>query len=170
MLADCALAGGGNASQGGSKMSEKGPAILSTKFVELTIAGGAVFWVTTIAASLLPMAAEYRAAFANRTWSAQTVWVASLPAGMIVASCVSYCLLRFVARIPTQNPMAKSTMLSLIALVIAIVLIDIPQSALLLRPGDALHYFLIGTMLNAPRFLFLGITIGYMYNRLYRAA
>ncbi|MEI8201322.1 MAG: hypothetical protein WCG21_14790 [Eubacteriales bacterium] len=32
------------------------------KLLKLTIAGGAVFWVTSIVTSLLPIAAEYRAA------------------------------------------------------------------------------------------------------------
>jgi hypothetical protein len=32
---------------------------------KLTIGGGVVFWVTTIAISLLPIAAEYRSAFSK---------------------------------------------------------------------------------------------------------
>jgi hypothetical protein len=63
------------------------------KLYKLTIGGGVVFWATTIATSLLPIAAEYRAAFSN--WSIQTVWVDSLLVGMIIGCCVSYSLLRF---------------------------------------------------------------------------
>jgi magnesium-transporting ATPase (P-type) len=138
------------------------------KLFKLTIGGGVVFWAITIATSLLPIAAEYRAAFSN--WSIQTVWVDSLLAGMIIGCCVSYFLLRFFDRIPTKNPILKSGILSFIALVIAIILIDVPQSFLLPGPSDALHYFLIGIMLNVPRFLFLGIVIGYLYKRLYGSA
>jgi uncharacterized membrane protein len=61
--------------------------------------------------------------------------------------------------------------LSFIALVIAIILIDVPQS--FLGPSDAfdvLYYFLIGVMFNVSRFLFLGIVIGYLYKRLYGSA
>jgi hypothetical protein len=52
------------------------------KLFILTIGGGVVFWVTTIAISLLPIAAEYRSAFSKA--NIQTVWVASLPAGLII--------------------------------------------------------------------------------------
>jgi len=138
------------------------------KLFTLAIGGGVAFWATTIATSLLPIAAEYRAAYSN--WSVQTVWVASLPMGMIIGCCVSYALLRFINKVSTQNPIFRSMILSFIALVIAIILIDVPQSFLHLGPSDALHYFLIGIMLNVPRFLFLGIVIGYLYKRLYGSA
>ena len=98
------------------------------KLFKLTIGGGVVFWVITIVTSLLPIAAEYRAAFSN--WSIQTVWVGSLLAGMIIGCCVSYFLLRFFDKIPTKNPILKSVILSFIALVIAIILIDVPGSFL----------------------------------------
>lgn len=52
------------------------------KLLKLTFVGGAVFWATTVATSLLPIAAKYRAAFSN--WSIQTVWVASLFMGMMI--------------------------------------------------------------------------------------
>ena len=63
-------------------MLKAGSTILSKKLFKLTIGGGMVFWATTIATSLLPIAAEYRAAYSD--WSIQTVWVYSLPMGMIV--------------------------------------------------------------------------------------
>jgi hypothetical protein len=139
------------------------------KLCKLTLAGGVVFWATTVATSLLPIAAEYRAAFSKRSWSIQTVWVDSLLAGMIIGCCVSYSLLRFFNKVPTKKPISKSTILSLVALVISIILIQVPQ---FLIPGlsDALHYFLIGVVLNVPRFLFFGIVIGYLYKRLHTAA
>ena len=138
------------------------------KLYKLTLGGGVVFWATTIATSLLPIAAEYRAHFTN--WRPQTVWVASLLMGMIIGCCVSYALLRFLEKNPTRNPIQKSTLLSFIALVIAIILIDVPQSFLLPGSSDALYFFLIGVMFNAARFLLLGIVIGYLYRRLYGSA
>ena len=63
-------------------MLKKGSTILSKKLFILTIGGGVVFWVTTIAISLLPIAAEYRSAFSKA--NIQTVWFASLPAGLII--------------------------------------------------------------------------------------
>ena len=145
-------------------MLRKGSTILSKKLFILTIGGGVVFWVTTIAISLLPIAAEYRAAFSKA--SIQTVWVASLSAGLIIGCCVSYFLLRFFDKIPTKDPILKSVIISFIALVIVTILIRVPQSFLGQR--DVLHYFLIGIMFNVPRFLFLGIVIGYLYRRLYK--
>jgi uncharacterized protein YacL len=133
---------------------------------KLAIAGGLVFWVTTIAISLLPLAAEYRSAFSKA--SIQTVWVASLPAGLIIGCCVSYSLLRFLDKIPTKNSILKSVIVSLIALVIATILNLLPRSVL--GQSDVLHYFLIGIMLDAPRFLLLGVVVGYLYNRLYESA
>jgi hypothetical protein len=139
------------------------------KLYKLTIGGGVAFWATTIATSLLPIAAEYRAAFPRKSWSIQTVWVGSLFAGMILGCCISYSLLRFFNRVPTNNPISKSAILTFIALIVSIILIQVPQ-CLLLGPSDALHYFLIGIVLNVPRFLSLGIVIGYLYKRLYTKA
>ena len=94
-------------------MLKKGSTILSKKLFILTLGGGVVFWVTTIAISLLPIAAEYRSAFSKA--SIQTVWVASLPAGLIIGCCVSYALLRFFDKLPTKDPILRSVSISLIA-------------------------------------------------------
>ena len=133
----------------------------SKKLFRLTVGGGAVFWVTTIVTSLLPIAADYRAAFSN--WSIYTVWIASLPMGMIIGCCVSYFLLRFFEKIPARDPILKSVILSAITLVIAIILIDVPM--ILNDPGASLQYFLIGVLFNTVRFLFLGFSIGYLFKR-----
>jgi len=146
-----------------NKMLKAGSTIPSKKLFKLTIGGGLVFWATTIATSLLPIAAEYRAAYSN--WSIQTVWVASLPMGMIIGYCVSYFLLRYFEKIPSKNPILKSGIISFIALIIAVILIDVPQSFFgMSNSFDALYYFLIGVMFNVARFLLLGIVIGYLYN------
>ncbi|MCK9592468.1 MAG: hypothetical protein M0Q91_10725 [Methanoregula sp.] len=145
------------------KMLKAGSTILSKKVFKLTIGGGMVFWATTIATSLLPIAAEYRAAYSD--WSIQTVWVYSLPMGMIIGYCVSYCLLYYFDTIPSTNPILKSGILSFIALIIAVILIDLPQSFFgMSNAFDAVYYFLIGVMFNVVRFLLLGIVIGYLFN------
>jgi len=142
---------------------KEGPAILSKKLFKLTIGGGMVFWATSIATSLLPIAAEYRAAYSD--WSMQTVWFASFPMGMIIGYGVSWFLLRYFDKIPSKNPMLKSGILSFIALIIAVIVIDVPQSFLGMHNSfDTLYYFLIGVMFNVARFLLLGIVIGYLYN------
>jgi hypothetical protein len=146
-----------------TEMLKAGSTILSKKVFKLTIAGGLVFWATTIATSLLPIAAEYRAAYSN--WSMQTVWVTSLFMGMIIGYCVSYFLLRYFDKIPSKNPILKSVMISSIALIIAVIVIDVPQSFFGMRNSfNALYYFLIGVLFNIARFLLLGIVIGYLYN------
>jgi Na+/phosphate symporter len=122
-----------------------------------------VFWATTIATSLLPISAEYRAAYSD--WSIQTVWVASLLMGMIIGYCVSYFLLRYFDKIPSKNPILKSVMISSITLIIALIVIDVPQSFFgMSNSFNASYFFLIGVMFNVARFLLLGIVIGYLYN------
>jgi hypothetical protein len=131
------------------------------KIVILTVLGGLAFWAISIATSLVPITVDYRAA----RWSAQTVWVGSLPAGMIIGFLLSFVLVRFFDKIPTKNPILKSVILSIIALVIGAIILEAPSS---FGTSDALYYFLFGTMLNVPRFLFVGIVIGYLYKRMYK--
>jgi hypothetical protein len=130
------------------------------KIAVLAVVGGLAFWAISIATSLLPITADYRAS----RWSAETVWVGSLPAGLLIGFFVSFFLFRFFDKIPTKNPILKSVILSIIALVIGTILLEAPAS---FGTSDALYYFLFGTMLNVPRFLFVGIVIGYLYKRLY---
>jgi uncharacterized protein (UPF0333 family) len=131
------------------------------KIVVLAVVGGLAFWAISIATSLVPITVDYRAA----RWSAQTVWVGSLPAGMIIGFLLSFVLVRFFDKIPTKNPILKSVILSIIALVIGAIILEAPSS---FGTSDALYYFLFGTMLNVPRFLFVGIVIGYLYKRMYK--
>jgi hypothetical protein len=133
------------------------------KIVVLAVVGGLTFWATSIITSLLPIASDYRVA----RWSAETVWVGSLPAGLVIGFLVSFFLVRFFGKIPTKNPILKSLILSLIALVIATILLEAPASSM---TSDAPYYFLFGTMLNVPRFLFVGVVIGYLYQRLYKGS
>jgi hypothetical protein len=128
------------------------------KIVVLAVAGGLAFWAISIATSLVPITVDYRAA----RWSAETVWIGSLPAGMIIGFFVSFFLLRFFDKIPTKNPILKSVILSIIALVIGTILLEAPSS---FGTSDALYYFLFGTMLNVPRFLFVGIVVGYLIQK-----
>ena len=134
------------------------------RLYKLTIGGGVAFWAITIAFSLLPIAAEFRAALSISY--IQVVLVESLLGGMIIGCCVSYSLLRFFDKIPTKNPILKSEILSFVALGIVSILLGVAAS----RTSDALHVFLIGAMLNVPRFLILGLVIGYLYKRLYGSA
>jgi NhaP-type Na+/H+ or K+/H+ antiporter len=126
----------------------------------LALAGGAAFWVANFVISLTPIAAEYRTALSI---SYLPMIFESLIGGLIIGCCVSYCLVRFFDRIPTKNPILKSAILSLVALGFALILVQVAASFL---GDDALRIFLIGAMLNAPRFIALGVVIGYLYKRL----
>lgn len=130
------------------------------KLLQLTVAGGLTFWATTIAISLLPIATEYRTALG---FSHLSVLIESFIMGMIIAGLVSYGLLRFFDRTPAKNPILKAELLSGIVLVIA--LVTVQGTAALAKPVDGLHLFLLGGLLDVPRFLLLGLAIGYLCRR-----
>ena len=129
------------------------------KIVVLGVVGGLAFWAITIAISLLPIAAEYRAA--ESISNIQAVWVGSLLVGLIIGFFVSFFLLRFFDKIPTKNPILKSLILSFVALVIIEVLSTFGN------PSNAYVYLIIDTLMNIPRILALGIIVGYLYKKLY---
>jgi uncharacterized protein YacL len=131
------------------------------KIAVLAVVGGLAFWAATLAISLTPTAADYRVA--ESIASIQLVWVGGLIIGLIMASLISYVLVRFNGNIPTKNPILKSLILSFIALVMLLLLIEVPSA---LKTGDASYYFLVGVLLNVPRFLVFGLVVGYLYRRL----
>lgn len=151
-----------NAQNLGYSMREK-TNVFVKKLFKLTIGGAVVFWITTVATSLLPIAVEYRDAFSN--WSMQSVWLGSLIAGVIFGCCVSYFLLHFYVKIPARTPILKSVILSSIVFVLVILLIDVPM--ILQTSSDAIPYFFIGVAFNGIRFLLLGMSIGQLYSWLY---
>jgi len=133
------------------------------KMLVLGIVGGLAFWVTNLAISLTPIAAEYRAGLSI---SYLPMLLEALVGGLIIGFGVSFFLLRFFDKIPTKNPILKSLILSSISLIIVTILLEVPAK-FLTNTNDALHYFLIGALFNVLRILALGIVIGYLYERLY---
>ena len=131
------------------------------KLFKLTIGGGLAFWVTTVAISLTPIRAEFRAAF-SMDYILYAL-VEPLLFGMIISCFVSYFLLRFFDKVPTKNPILKSVILSFVPYVINLILLGVAAS----RTSDAQYIFLIGAVLQVPTYLILGIVIGYLYKRLY---
>ena len=125
----------------------------------LAIVGGLAFWVTNFAISLTPIAAEYRAGLSISYFP---MLVEALVGGLIIGFGVSFFLLRFFDRIPTKNSFFKSVLLSLIALVIVTIVLEVP-SHFLTSSSDPMHYFLIGLLINVLRILALGVVIGYLY-------
>ena len=132
------------------------------KLYKLTIGGGVEFWAITIAFSLLPIAAEFRAALSISY--VQMILVEALIGGLIISCGLSYILLRFFEKIPTKNPILKSVILSFVALV------GIEALSTFVNLSNASVYLLIDTGMNVPRILALGIVIGYLYKRLYGQA
>lgn len=117
--------------------------------------------VTNFAISLTPIAAEYRAALGI---TYLPMLDEALLAGLIIGFGVSFCLLRFYNKIPTTSPILKAVALSLIAFIVATVLVEIPPRLLATTNTDP-RYFLIGTAFNTLRFGALGVAIGYLYGR-----
>jgi hypothetical protein len=132
------------------------------KLYKLTGAGGAAFWITDFVISLSPIAAEYRAAFSISYLP--MALVEALVGGLIIGCCVSYFLLRFFDKLQTKNPILKSVILSFVALVV------IEALSTFVNPNNTSVYLLIDTGMNVPRFLALGIVVGYLYKRLYGSA
>jgi hypothetical protein len=130
--------------------------------VALTAGGAAGFWLANLVVSLTPLAADYRAALSI---AYLPMLVEALVGGLIIAACVSFCLLRFFDRIPTHSPMTKSLLLSLVALVVVTLLLEAPTK-LLATTGAPLHYFLVATLFNALRIVALGAVIGRLYGKL----
>jgi hypothetical protein len=131
------------------------------KLFKLTIVGGVAFWAVTFAFSLLPIAAVFRAALSISY--VQMILVEALIGGLIISCGLSYILLRFFDKIPTKNPILKSVILGFVSLGIVLILVYVAAS----RTDDTLNIFLIGAVGNIPRFLFVGIAIGYLYKKLY---
>ena len=133
------------------------------KVVILAVVGGLAFWVTNFAISLTPIAAEYRAGLSISYFP---MLLEALVGGLIIGFGVSFFLLRFFDKIPTKNPILKSLILCLIALILLTILLEVPAK-FLTSMNDAVHYFLIGILFNVLRILALGLVIGYLYKRLY---
>ena len=142
-------------------MLRKGSTILSKNLFILTIGGGATFWAFTVAFSLLPIMAEFRAALSIPYISGAIV--DPVIGGLIISCCVSYFLLRFFYQIPTKNPILKSMLLSLVVLGINFIMLAVAAS----RTSDVVQILLIGVTLNIPRYLILGLVIGNLYRRLH---
>jgi hypothetical protein len=141
-----------------SKGNQQRPYDLRNKAMKMTVVGGLVFWAANFATSLTPLAAEYRAALSI---SYLPMIVESLLGGMIVSCCASYLLLFCYDKIPTKSPISKSMTLCLIALPIASIMTYIAAS----RTSDTFSILLIGAVLNIPRFLALGLAIGFFLNK-----
>lgn len=125
--------------------------------LRLTAAGGAAFWMTDFLMAISPIASAYKAAFSIT--SLPVALVEALIGGLVIAFIVGLCLLRFFDRIPGKNPIFKALILSFSAMIIIEVLSALGD------PAHASAYLLLDTGMNAPRFLALGLVIGYLFDK-----
>jgi hypothetical protein len=130
----------------------------SKKLLMLSAAGSAAFWIIDFGVAVSPIAAEYRAAFLIS--SLPLALVEAFAGGVVIALCVSLFLLRFFDRIPGKKPIFKALILSFLAMFMIEVL------STLANPSNASVYLLIDTGMNLPRFLALGIVIGYLSDKI----
>ena len=133
------------------------PRKFSKKPLILALAGGAAFWITDFIITVSPLAVEYKAAFSIA--SLPVALVEAFVGGVVIALSVSLFLLRFFDRIPGKKPILKALLLSFGAMVIIEVLSTLGD------PTHASVYLLLDTGMNAPRFLTLGLVIGYLFDK-----
>jgi hypothetical protein len=123
----------------------------------LAAAGSAAFWVTDFVIAVSPIAAQYKAAFSIS--SLPVALAEAFVGGLAIAWCVSFFLLRFVDRLPGKKTIFKAMVLSYFVMAI------IEVFSALGNPAHASDYLLLVTGMNAPRFLALGLMIGYCFDR-----
>ncbi|MHC1783505.1 MAG: hypothetical protein AB9891_12265 [Anaerolineaceae bacterium] len=127
------------------------------KLLVLAAAGGAAFWITDFVMAVSPIASAYKAAFSIS--SLPVALVEALAGGLVIAFSISFFLLRFFYRLPGKNPIHKALILSLSVMVIIEVLSALGD------PAHAFTYLVLDTGMNVPRFLALGLVIGYVFDR-----
>lgn len=120
-------------------------------------AGGAAFWITDFVIAVSPISTEYKAAFSISYLP--LALAEALVGGVAIASCVGFFLLHFFDRIPGRKPIFKALILSFFVMVM------IETFSALGNPAHASVYLLLDTGMNAPRFLALGLVIGYLFDK-----
>jgi uncharacterized protein YacL len=127
------------------------------KLLKLAAAGGAGFWIIDFVMAVSPIASEYKAAFSIS--SLPVALVEALTGGVVIALCISFFLLRFFERIPGKTPIFKALILGFFIMVMIEVI------SALANPAHASVYLLLDTGMNTPRFLALGLVMGYLLNK-----
>lgn len=128
----------------------------------LTVCGGLAFWAANLLISLTPIAADYRA---SQSIVYASMLVEALVGGLVIGLFVAYSLVRFRDSIPTRSSLSKSLVLSLLALAVVTVVIEIPAK-FGSDTTDAVHDFVVATAFNVVRILALGVAVGLVDTRL----
>jgi len=128
----------------------------------LVIAGGAAFWITDFLIAVSPLSEAYQAAFSITSLS--VALVEASVGGLVMSFIVSFLLSLFFIKIPGKNPIQKALILSFAGMAMIEVL------SALANPSYASIYLLQDTGMNIPRFLALGWTIGFVFDKQNRKA
>jgi len=129
----------------------------SKKMLIMSTVGGVTFWVIDFVISVSPIAVQYKAAFSIS--SLPVALVEALVGGVVIALCVSFFLLRFFNRIPGKTPIFKALFLGFFIMAV------IECLSALGDPAHASIHLLLDTGMNVPRFLALGLVIGYLFDK-----
>ena len=133
-----------------------------TRVIVLALVGGTAFWLVNLVISLTPLAAAYRL---ELSIAYVPMLVQALAGGLAIGSGVAFALVRRGDRGLVANPLLTSLVMSVIALIAATLLIEVP--AKILSPlDDPLRTLLVATLFNTARILALGLAIGLAYRRL----
>lgn len=124
--------------------------------VVLTLSGAVAFWLTNLAISMTPIAADYRSALSIPY---VPMLLEAAVGGLVVAAAVALLLTRFPDRVPDLGPLLKAVLLAVGALVLVTAVVEVPAKlgSDLAEPG---HWLLVAMVFNTIRFLALGVTIG----------
>jgi hypothetical protein len=131
--------------------------VFSKTLLLLALAGAMAFWITDFVIAVSPISSEYKAAFSIT--SLPIALVEALAGGLVIAGCVSFIMLRFFDRIAGKNPIHKALILSFSAMAV------IEFLSALGDPAHASVYLVLDTGMNIPRFLALGWSIGFVYEK-----
>jgi hypothetical protein len=120
------------------------------------LAGATAFWMANLAISLTPIAADFRAA-ASIAYAPMLVEAAV--GGIVVAGAVAFVLARFADHLPGHGPLGQALVLTAAALVLLTVAVAVP-ARLRSDVADPGHWLLVETLIDAIRFLALGVAVG----------
>jgi hypothetical protein len=122
----------------------------------VALVGAGAFWLANLAISLTPVALAYRDALSI---AYGPMLAEAAVGGLVVATLVTLPLARAPDRMPGHGPVAKAVLLSLAALVLVTVLLEVPAK-LRADVADPGHWLLVATVFNAVRIIALGVAIG----------
>jgi deazaflavin-dependent oxidoreductase (nitroreductase family) len=120
------------------------------------LAGAVAFWLANLVISMTAVAAAYRSALSI---SYLPMLMEAAAGGVVVAGAVAFLLTHFPGRVPGGGPLRQAMLLSLGALVLLTVFLEVPAK-LRSDVADPGYWLLVGTVFNTIRILALGVGVG----------